>query len=491
MSDDTSLDLSEILAVDEAVTRSTGSDGFGVTAAGFLPKPFTRLLAEKIALARQLIDDDLDLSSGSVLRKLLEVSALEDARTWSAIGALYDDLFVGTARGRALSDLGAELGLDRPFLTSSGQVTLTLAGPLPDGIEQLVMPRGSRLSTPGGHRVALASTIVLNRRTSSLPAAVVSFDPGPAGNLDPGVTDAGGNHPQRVDRWEIADGKLAALLAADTAAGLPAGASAAGQGLVRVDHTIALTGGEQYWDDERYRALLLAAPRSIWTADAIAATVALVPGVRQVSVRDGWGGIDLSQSVFGDFTFLERLFAVDRDLASPYFVSVLVAPTEAAVWDGPNGLQASVEAAIRDVRPVGVFPDVIEADQVFVGVQAEVVTTGLALPAGSTASTNSSPSALALKGRLAERLHQVVDRLRLAEPVRSAAVTAALMAEPGITDVVNLRLVRFPPLVDTVGSPDSPDATDGPQVLGADQNLTLGAGQIAVLVDAPDLLSVR
>ncbi|WP_329476460.1 hypothetical protein OG555_32980 [Kribbella sp. NBC_01484] len=489
MSDDTSLDLSEILAVDDEVTRSTGSDGFGVTAAGFLPKPFTRLLAEKIALARRLIDEDLDLSSGSVLRKLLEVSALEDARTWSALGALYDDCFVSTARGQALGDLGAELGLDRPFLVASGQITLTLAGALPNGIEQLVLPRGSRMSTPGGHRVALAATTTLSRRTTSLPAAVVSFDPGPIGNLDPSVADADGNHPQRIDRWEVADGKLADLLAADAAAGLPAGASAAGQGLVRIAHTAALTGGEQHWDDERYRALLLAAPRSIWSAEAIATTVSLLPGVRQVSVRDGWGGIDLSQSVFGDFTFLERMFAIDRDLASPYFVSVLVAPTEAAVWDGPNGLQASVEAAIRDVRPVGVFPDVVEADQVFVGVQAEIVTTGLALPAGSTASTNSSPSALALKGRLSERLHRVVDRLRLAEPVRSAAITAALMSEPGITDVVNLRLLRFPPLVDAAGS--TTDGSDGPQVLDADQNLTLGAGQIAVLVDAPDLLSVR
>ena len=34
VSDDTSLDLTEILAVDDEVTRSTGSDGFGVTAAG-------------------------------------------------------------------------------------------------------------------------------------------------------------------------------------------------------------------------------------------------------------------------------------------------------------------------------------------------------------------------------------------------------------------------------------------------------------------------
>jgi hypothetical protein len=488
VSDETSLDLSAVLAVDDEVTRSTGSAGFGITPSGFLPKPFTRLLAEKLALARQLIDEDLDLSSGSVLRKLLEISALEDARTWAALGALYDDCFVSTATGRALGELGAELGIDRPYLSATGQVTLTLAGALPDGIDQLVLPRGSRLGTPGGHRVALAATVVLTRRTTTLPAGVVSFDPGPGGNLDPSVPS------QLIDRWEIADGKLADLLDADAAAGFPDNASASGQGLVRIVHTDALTGGERQWEDEPYRGLLLDAPRSIWSAEAIATTVSLLPGVRQVNVRDGWGGIDLSQSVFGDFTFLERLFAVDRDLASPFFVSVLVAPTEAAIWDGPSGLRATVEAAIRDVRPVGVFPDVVEADQVFVAVQAEVVTSGLALPAGSAASTNSSPAALALKGRLNERLHRVVDRLRMAEPVRSAAVTAALMSEPGVTDVINQRLVRFPGLLDQIGSPSpDPGTTDegGPEVLGADENLALGADQIAVLLDAPDLLSVR
>jgi hypothetical protein len=106
VSDETGIDLTDVLAIDETVTRSSGSAGFGVTPAGFLPKPFSRLLAEKIALAQQLIDPAIDLSSGSVVRKLLEVTALEDARTWAALAAEYDDSFVSTARGRALSDLG-------------------------------------------------------------------------------------------------------------------------------------------------------------------------------------------------------------------------------------------------------------------------------------------------------------------------------------------------------------------------------------------------
>src|SRR3954454_11269486 len=119
MSSDRRIDLTDVLAVDDSVTRSSGSGTFGVTEAGFLPKPFTRLLAEKIALAQQLIDPAVDLSSGSVLRKLLEVTALEDARTWAALAAEYDDSFVSTARGRALSELGEELGLPPPVLPSA------------------------------------------------------------------------------------------------------------------------------------------------------------------------------------------------------------------------------------------------------------------------------------------------------------------------------------------------------------------------------------
>lgn len=489
MTDDTSLDLTDVLAIDATVTRSTGSAQFGVTDSGFLPKPFTRLLAEKIALAQQLIDPATDLSSGSVLRKLLEVTALEDARTWASLAAEYDDSFVSTARGRALSDLGADLGIPRPFLSATGTVTLTLAAALPAGVPQLVLPRGSRLSTSGGHRIALSSAVQFTAGVTSVAAPVTSFDPGPVGDLDPSVTDSAGGHPQRIDRWDIADEKLTAMLAADVAAQFSPTASATGQGLVRIQHTQALTGGTAQFDDVSYRALLLAAPRSLWTADSIAATVALVPGVRQVAVRDGWGGLDLSQSIFGEFSFVERLFQADRDLSSPFFVTVLVAPTEAAIWDGPTGLQSAVQQAIRDVRPIGIFPNVVRADQVFFSVQADIVTS-VALPFGSLAGRNASATAVALKQRLATRLHALVDGLQLAEPVRTAALTAALMAEPGIVDVVGLRLAVFPPPVDDIGSGDTPPG-DGPVLLDVDVNLQPGPDQIAVLVDDPDSLTVR
>src|SRR3990172_1968981 len=108
MANETSVDTADVLAVDASVMRSTGSAQYGLTSTGFVAKPFARLLAEKLALARALFGQDLDLGSGSVLRKLFEVTALEDARTWAALSSMYDNGFVGAAVGAALSRLGDE-----------------------------------------------------------------------------------------------------------------------------------------------------------------------------------------------------------------------------------------------------------------------------------------------------------------------------------------------------------------------------------------------
>ena len=153
----------DIQTVEADVLRTTGSASFGVTTAGFVPKPFARLLAERLTMARAILGDDVDLTSTSVLRKLLEISALEDARTWAALAAMYDNSFVATAAGSALGVLGAELGLPRPFLEASGSVTLTLTGTLPSGTPSLRIPAGSRMLTAsGGHDAATGTDVVLS-----------------------------------------------------------------------------------------------------------------------------------------------------------------------------------------------------------------------------------------------------------------------------------------------------------------------------------------
>src|SRR5262249_46188000 len=152
--------------------------------------------------------------------------------------------------------------------------------------------------------------------------------------------------------------------------------------------------------DARYRELLLRAPRSVWTAGSIETAVSLVPGVRQCVVRDAMGGLDINQSIFGNFSFLERVFGSERDLGSPYYFGVLIAPTPAAFWDGPGGLLSAIEHAVQALRPIGISPAITEAEQVAVGVRARLVVDGLPLPTGSKAAVNASAAAVALKARL-------------------------------------------------------------------------------------------
>jgi hypothetical protein len=465
--------VADVLAVDASVQAATGSAGYGLTPAGFVPKPFARLLAEKLALARLLFGDGVDLSSGSAIRKLIEVTALEDARTWSALATMYDDCFVSSATGSALSQLGRELGLERPSMEASGSVTLKLTGNLPAGLTQVRIPRGARLSTPGGHHVALDETVVLSAATKQRDVGVTAFYPGASHNLNPAVPE------QKIDRWNRLDPALDELNRVE---------KLAGASLTTIVHTLPLTGGELQWPDARYRELLLRAPRSVWTVGSIQTIVSLVPGVRQCVVRDPMGGLDINQSIFGNFSFLERVFGTERDLGSPYYFGVLVAPTQAAIWDGPSGLLSAVEHAIQDLRPIGIYPKFTEAEQVAVGVRARLVVDGLPLPTGSKAAVNASAAAVALKERILTRLGRYIDGIRFGEPVRAAEIVWSIMNEPGIADVLDLRLVRFPPSFEALrldlASPD------GAIALPVGQNVTLQSAQIAVFVDDPSGLEI-
>jgi hypothetical protein len=471
----TSIQTADVLAIDAAVAQATGADQYGLTANGLVPKPFARLLAEKLALARALFGDTLDLSSGSVTRKLLEISALEDARTWAALSTFYDNGFKCSATGEALSRLGQDDGMPRPFLEASGTITLVLAGQLPPGYDPLTIPRGARLSTPGGHHVATDETVVLSSTNKQADVSVVAFYPGPDTNLNPAASP-----DQKIDRWNFADVKLADLLAAQ---------QAAGKTLVNILHTQPLTGGELQWPDARYRQLLLNAPGSLWTLDAIQTAVSLVPGVRQAQVRDALGGLDINQSIFGNFNFIERVFGTERNLGSPYYFTLLVAPTLSAIWDGPDGLEAAVETAIADLRPIGIFPNIEPAAEVGVGVQASLVVKGVPLPVGPRDVVNASAAALALKQRLLARLSRYVDGLQFGDPVRASEVTWAIMNEPGIADVQQLTLLRFPPTFDPATFTVTP-GTPGPDSFDNGQNVAVQGNQIAVFVDDPSGLTI-
>ena len=318
--------------------------------------------AEKLALARELFGDDVDLGSGSALRKLLEISALEDARTWSALAAVYDDSFVATRDRRRAS---------RGWATSWGSsartwrrraVTLRLQGTLPPG-DVVAADRTRR-----AHAAPPAATTrrtdeagrALRRRSASTTCAVVAFYPGPEHNLDPAAPG------QQLERWNLAA----------RGARRPRRRAAGRRG---VDVTIDALAAAH-----RRRAALAgrALPRAAAARAALDLDSRRRPDRRVARRRacarcrcatPGAGSTSTSRcSAPPRQDFVERLFSEDEEAASPYRVLVVVAPTAAAIWEGADGLRASVRGAIEDVRPVGIFPRVEEADQVGVGVSADV-----------------------------------------------------------------------------------------------------------------------
>jgi len=434
-----------------------------MTASGFVAKPVARLLAEKIALARELFGSDVDLTSGSALRTMLELQSVEDARTWAHLGLLYESSHVATARGESLSRLGAELGIPRPFHRATGTVTLTLTADLPPELPQLLLPRGLRLQSFGGTAVFVAADVQLDNNRKVATTGVTAFEPGPDGDLDPAAT-VGADHPGLIDRFDPADpraGALAELVAAGT---------------LVIAHSAALTGGAQMWADEPYRDLLLSYPRNLWTPDAIRVAVALVPGVRQVVVKDLYGGLDVNQPIFGNFSFADQLFGQNRSLGNPYFVTVLVAGDESALWDGPGQLADRVRDAVDRVRPIGIAPSIEQAAQVGIGFRARITVEG-------AVGTQQPATATALLARITDRVRRYVGRLRIGEPVRYSEVMWAIMNEPGVTDARELKLVRYPPQL--TASIVGGEQGYGPQEFAVGEDAAVGPAEVAVLVTDP------
>lgn len=465
-------------AIAEADLRDSAGGPYGLTPQGYVPKPYARLVAEGLARAQLYFGDDIDVRPGSVLRRLIEMSALEQARTHATLATLYDQMFVSSATGDALSRLGEELGLPRPELQASGRVSITLAAPLPEG--GFTIPAGARLLTPGGHHAALAESARFTAARKTVTVAVQAFYPGAGHNLDPALPD------QVLSLWNPVDPALDALRRLASDAGMTPEAAAP------ITHDAKLTGGDLLWPDGRYRALLLQAPRSIWSVEALRTAVALVPGVEAVQVIDEFGGLDLDRSIFGNFNFVQALFSSARDFGSASTFRVLVKPSPAAIWDGADGLRASIAETLEDLRPIGIFPDIRQAEEVGVAIQCKLVVKGEPLPAGDRASVNASPAAVALKSRLIERIRAYVGSLGFGEPVRAAHVSWALLNEPGIEDVLDLRLARMLPSTTALdfSQPVSEAAVLQASLLPEGDNLTLTRDQVAVLIDDPSGLVI-
>jgi Baseplate J-like protein len=194
-----------------------------------------------------------------------------------------------------------------------------------------------------------------------------------------------------------------------------------------------------------------------------------VPGVIDVLLSDPLGGVDVSQSYFNLFLFGQRPFSSERRLGEPYFFDVVVAHEFARPWrtQGPvTGVYEQVVAAVDRVRPVGIHPNVVEADHIEVGVRAQVIIQ----PGYDTQ---------ALLAAFSERLAAGVGALKLGGDVLFSQVMRLFVEQPGVVDVQDMHLRRCPPAFGQITFGQVPFQTEVLEA-GAGENLVMGPTEIAV-----------
>ena len=88
-----------------------------------------------------------------------------------------------------------------------------------------------------------------------------------------------------------------------------------------------------------------------------------------------------------------------------------------------------------------------------------------------------------------QRVRRISDQLNFGEAVRAAEVTRTLMNEPGIADVQDLALLRFPAGWESIDVTAN-NVPIAPQPLACGLNVQLQGNQIAVFVDDPSRLTI-
>jgi phage-related baseplate assembly protein len=387
------------------------SDGaqYGVVPDGFELKGIDTILAEHQERARDIFGEDVDLTSGSVLRKLLDAASWQAHELWKALESQYYSSFITTADGAGLDLLGTDIGVARLQLRAQGEAELTLSGGVLD--RRYTLPEGTILVTgdtpPKRFRTVEPLTLTGPSQTATVPAEAMTR--GPGHNI--GAQSLVG----------IAAGYPAAFLNLDTATVVAANPQ-------------PFSDGELFESDVEYRGRLRAFPRSLWTLDRVHRTVLEVDGVRDCLVFDPFGGVDVGQSYFNMFLFGQRAFSLERRLASPYYFDVVVATEPGWPWfdsQGVVGVLTRVTAALREVRPISIFANVVPANLVEIGVRA-------------TLEIEPGHDRHAILAAIVSSIRRHVAALNLGRDVLYSDVIVIARNTAGVTDVQNLHLRRCP-----------------------------------------------
>ncbi len=386
---------------------------FGVTKTGFNIKPFQTILDEKAARAREIFGDDIDLRSTSALRKILDISSAEDQELWKEMEQLYYGNFISTASGEDLNRLGEDLGVGRRLLPATGEVKLKLNGEAPGRVYHL--PVGTLVETDTSVRFTTQRLVSLSDQNKEAVVEIVATERGAAGQVPAAAINK--INPVYVQRF------------------LNLGAA-----VISVTNEKETTGGKVPEDDESYRDLLLGFPRTLWTVESVRKVVKSIDGVRDCRLFDPLGGTDVSLSRFGLFAFGQRRFGTQRLLGTPYFFNILVASFPGFIWEsqgGLVGLRETIENAIRNVRPISIFPNIRRADDVRTGIRCRLL-------------IRSGHDKNAVIASIKEKLDHRINALGLGNAVLYSEVLCDCMEVAGVVDVQRLHLRRCPPLFSTI-----------------------------------------
>ena len=420
--------------------------GFGVTQDGFTIKPFDVILGESLDRARQMFGPTVDITSTSAIRKILEVAAAEDAELWKRMEDLYYSNFVSTASGDALDTLGEDLGLQRRFLFSQGEVTFKINNPLPG--RQYTFVAGTRVTTASSILFATTAPITLSTLLPQVPVNVQAIEPGPQGDIA----------AQQITGIDPIYQQIYVNL------GGPPGSIT-----VDVSNDQAFQGGAVLEIDDDYRARLLGWPRTMWTQESISRAALEVTGVIDVALFDLLGGADVSQSFFNLFKFSERRFSGERSLGEPYFFEIVVAHEVAWPWHTQGtlpGIYEQVVAVIDQVRPIGIYANITQADHIEIGVRATVV-------------IEPGRDQQSLLASIKQRIASDLSISKLGGKVIFSQVMRAFVEQPGVTDVQNMHLRRSPAVFGRITFGAVPfQATVTEAAIG--ENLLMGQREVVV-----------
>jgi hypothetical protein len=436
---------------------------FGVTPQGFALKPFDRILAEAMERTRAMFGDNVDLTATSALRKILEVSAAEDAGLWQRLEELYYSNFASSALGDELDLIGENVGLERRNLFATGRVTLQVVTP-PQPDRRFTLPEGTTFVTSGPPALAFYTTepVTLVGTTPTPEVPLRAFQRGPRSDLPPNTT-------LQID--PVYAQLNLEIRAPTTVTGI---------------NPQAFTGGAATESDAELRARILGLPRNIWTLESMRQAVLEEAGVTDVALSDPLGGVDVSQSYFNLFNFDERLFSGERRLGEPYFFDVVVAHEFAWPWETQaipplvspvRGIFERVTDAIDRVRPVGIHPNIVEADHIEVGVRAQVI-------------IEPGFDRQALLAAFKDRVLADIGALKLGGDVLYSQVMRAFVEQPGVVDVQQMRLRRCPPAFGRITFGEVPFQTELIEALPG-ENLVLGPHEVAIFRLDSELIDIE